>query len=670
MGHCKNSHSASGVTKTKWMPGWHTIQPPERWTGMHPWKTHMAKAVLVVFLCWGVFLGLPAYAQTDATAERANVIIDGRVLFTLGRIDTVSADVRANVANQALRQVLANANNQTPPQSIRVITRSRNDLVTVRANRRHVLTVTRGDLMAGIDATERAEEWAGQLQTALDRAQRERQPMYRRQMAWTSAGVFAIATLCWAVFHNLRRWLWRRQNRTGQKLPLWISPALLCAPILAWLAAAIYICELFPRARATRYRVFQFLARIFTNPLFNDGDGQGYSLLNLFQLVLLTLALWMGVRVITSTVKSKFLQATIPDRGTQDAIATILQVLLTGLGVFIILQVLGIDLSALAILASVLGVGLGFGLQNIANNVVSGGVMLFERSIQVGDFINVGDLAGTVERIGMRSTEIRTLDRVAIIVPNAQLLENKVINWSHGHPVSQLHLPIGVAYNSNIPQVHQAVLEVATAHPNVLQYPQPRLRFLGFGDSSLDFDFLVWMRDPRQQFDLKSDLYYMLYAHFRRYNIEIPFPQQDVNLRSPQLDLENWAQPSPERPKTPANPPQQTTPQKLLAEVNPYSSLLQNRQPIETLLLERLVTQMRSDGGIDIQDRRFRLTVYANCFIGSEAVTWLTRTQNATREAAVRLGQALIEQGICHHVTDEHPFKDEYLFYRFYEDEQ
>ncbi len=393
----------------------------------------------------------------------------------------------------------------------------------------------------------------------------------------------------------------------------------------------------------------------------------------MFNVVLLTLALWIGVRIITSAVKSRFLQAAIPDRGVQDAIATLMQIILTGIGLFLILQVLGIDLSALAILASVLGVGLGFGLQNIANNVVSGWMMLFERSIQVGDFINLGELAGTVESIGVRSTEIRTLDRVAIIVPNAQLLENKVINWSHGHPVSQLHLPIGIAYSSDIRQVHTAVMEVASAHPSVLQYPQSRLRFLGFGNSSLDFDVLVWIRDPRLQFDIKSDLYYMLEANFRRHNIEIPFPQRDLNIRSPQWDAADWTQQfskqaSPVLEKTEQQTPGLTT-HDLLADIRDYSSLLQNHQHLQDALLERLVKQMRSENGLDIQNRRFRLTVYPNCFIGSEAVTWLAKTQNATREAAVRIGQAMVEQGIFHHVTDEHPFKDEYLFYRFYEDE-
>lgn len=642
-----------------------------RWIQPQRLIWRLASIALVTILVTTLFNLQPAAVAQSQSRQEADVVIDGRVLFQLGQIDTVSAQRRADVANEALWKVLENAESQPTPSPIRVRTRQQDGLVTVRANGRHLLTVTSRDLMTGVLAQDQADAWAEELQAALARAQQERRPTYQRQMAWMSLIASAIALTIWALLYNGRRWLWRRQTRAGKKLPVWLLPSLLGAQIVVWLATAVYICELFPAARSMRYRIFQFLERTFTGPLF-DIDGQDYSLVNLFQLVLLTLALWIGVRIVTSAVKSRFLTAAIPNRGVQDAIATLMQVVLTGLGLFLILQVLGIDLSALAILASVLGVGLGLGLQNIANNIVSGWVMLLERSIQVGDFINLGDLAGTVENIGTRSTEIRTLDRVAIIVPNAELLENKVINWSHGHPVSQLHLPIGVAYNSDIRQVHGAVMEVAHTHPSVLQYPQPRLRFLGFGDSSLDFDVLVWIRDPRLQFDLKSDLYYMLEANFRRHDIEIPFPQRDLHIRSPQLDItalpQQLTEPGSSRLHQPEKTPRASS-DDLLTHVRNYSSLLQNQQGLQDALLERLIKQMRSQNGLKIQNRRFRLTVYSSCFVGSEAVTWLAKTQNATREAAVRIGQAMVEQGIFHHVSDEHPFKDEYLFYRFYEDE-
>ena len=203
----------------------------------------------------------------------------------------------------------------------------------------------------------------------------------------------------------------------------------------------------------------------------------------------------------------------------------------------------------------------------------------------------------------------------------------------------------------------------------MLQYPAPRLRFLGFGDSALNFDMLVWIRDPRQQFDLKSDLYYMLATHLGRYGIELPFPQRDLHLRSPQLEQVMAAWNQSEQPPTPPTPTAALAHFNLLEDVQDYSSLLQGRDQLQEAALSRLVEQMRSENGVAIQDRRFRFNVYPRCFIGSEAVTWLANTQNATREAAVRIGQTLVEKGIIHHVTDEHPFRDEYLFYRFYEDE-
>ena len=180
--------------------------------------------------------------------------------------------------------------------------------------------------------------------------------------------------------------------------------------------------------------------------------------------------------------------------------------------------------------------GSALACKNIFNNFISGWILLVERPVQVGDFIKLGTLVGVVERIGARSTEIRTPDQVAIIVPNADLVQNQVMNWSHGHPVSRFHLPLCVAYGSPIAQVHAAAIEAVQAHPEVLRYPKPRLRFLAFGDSALNFDLLAWTRDPLRQIDIKSDVHYLIEANFRRYQIEIPFPQRDINIRTTQLE--------------------------------------------------------------------------------------------------------------------------------------
>ena len=210
-------------------------------------------------------------------------------------------------------------------------------------------------------------------------------------------------------------------------------------------------------------------------------------------------------------------------------------------------------------------------------------------------------------------------------------------------------------------------MEAAQIHPEILQYPRPQLRFLGFGESALDFDLLIWIRDPRLQLDIKSDLYYLLEANFRRHNITIPFPQRDLNVRTTDIqavldDLNNG-----DRPALPSAPSASSS--NLLQTVSQYSSILHTRKTITTEEINQLVKQMRGEDGLSIKDHRFLLTHYPKSFVGSEAVSWMVKTQKATREAAVRLGQLLIERGIIHHVSDEHAFKDEYLFYRFYEDD-
>mgnify|MGYP001793776475 CR=1 FL=1 len=215
-------------------------------------------------------------------------------------------------------------------------------------------------------------------------------------------------------------------------------------------------------------------------------------------------------------------------------------------------------------------------------------------------------------------------------------------------------------------------------HPQVLRYPKPQLWFNGLGDSSLDFELLVWVREPRQQFRIRSDLYYLLEANLRRYNIEIPFPQRDLHVRSTQVPELLTALGSPSGPSpvpvssVPSSVAAETaepdTPPELI-EFLDWSAICQSSDPLSATELQILVSQMRGTNGVEVRDRRFGLHVYPRCFVGTEAVEWLMQTQLASREEAIRLGQTLMEQGLLHHVTDEHFFKDDYLFYRFYADE-
>ncbi|CDN12599.1 Potassium efflux system KefA protein / Small-conductance mechanosensitive channel [Richelia intracellularis] len=262
-----------------------------------------------------------------------------------------------------------------------------------------------------------------------------------------------------------------------------------------------------------------------------------YSVVDILILVGLFLGLIILSGAATNLLRSRVLPVLRISLGIQEAIAVICRYALIGIGSVILLQVWGVDLSPLAILARALGVGIGFGFQDIAKNFGSGIVLLFERPIQVGDFVEVGQYMGNVEHIGSRSVVIITLYRVSIIVPNSRFLETEVINWSHQSPVSRIHIPVGVAYGSDIEKVKLALLDAANAHKDVLKSPTFQVFFQGFGDSALNFELLVWINNPSHQPAIKSEVYFLIAASMEKYQIEIPFPQQYLHVRSGDLPI-------------------------------------------------------------------------------------------------------------------------------------
>ncbi len=209
------------------------------------------------------------------------------------------------------------------------------------------------------------------------------------------------------------------------------------------------------------------------------------------------------------------------------------------------LTVAGVPLSALTIFAGAFGIGIGFGMQNIISNFISGIIILFERPIKPQDFIDVDEgLSGWVKRIGTRSTTIETRDRINVIVPNSKFIESTVVNWHGRDPKTRVHVPVGVAYGSDVPKVKECLLQVARNEPDVEDVPAPDVWFIDFGESSLDFELLVWIRDPSIIPQVASKLRYAIDAAFRRNGIEIPFPQRDVHVRS-SVPLPHVAQPPP-----------------------------------------------------------------------------------------------------------------------------
>ena len=218
--------------------------------------------------------------------------------------------------------------------------------------------------------------------------------------------------------------------------------------------------------------------------------------------------------------------------GTRTALGTMIRYFFVLIGVVVIIQSAGINLSSLTILAGAFGIGIGFGLQNITNNLVCGLVILIERPIKVGDRIEVGEVIGEVKIISPRATTVQSNDNISYIIPNADFITSRVINWSHSDLNVRLHVPVGVSYGSDPGQVKQLLLSAAALHHGVLKEPAPDVIFTGYGESSLNFELRIWTTDfIRQPLILKSDLYFAIWDIFQEHRIEIPFPQRDIHIK-------------------------------------------------------------------------------------------------------------------------------------------
>jgi len=272
--------------------------------------------------------------------------------------------------------------------------------------------------------------------------------------------------------------------------------------------------------------------------------GVTLSILQIFLLI----ALLIGVFWLSSRTKrflfNRFLSKSGIDRALQHAIAQIVGYIVLIVGIFIVLDNAGIHLGALTVFAGAVGVGVGFGLQNIASNFISGLVILAERPITIGDRVEVAGVIGRVQQIRARSTVIMTSDNIATIVPNSKFIDSPVTNWHYGDPRVRFRLPVGVAYGSDVNKVQEALIAAAREHSATLNDPEPTAFLEKFGNSTIDFELVVWTQEmsykPRR---FRSDLNYLIYKHLTAAGIEIPNPQRDLHIKSGVLKVENVAEP-------------------------------------------------------------------------------------------------------------------------------
>ena len=252
----------------------------------------------------------------------------------------------------------------------------------------------------------------------------------------------------------------------------------------------------------------------------------------LLSVVLILLGAFWVSRLLRGMLRRNVFRRTHLNIGTQETIARILHYIIMLLGVFIAIQQIGVDLTTLAAISAVLMVGIGLGLQNITSNFISALILLFERPVQVGDFVEVGGVQGRIRAIKTRSSIVETLDNVSIIVPNSNFITDNVTNWSYRDSKVRIHISVGVSYGSDVDLVAETLLQVGRSHQEVLLNPEPTIQFLEFGDSALNFDLLVWINDASRQYFIRSDLNFAVVKAFQERDITIAFPQRDLHIRT------------------------------------------------------------------------------------------------------------------------------------------
>lgn len=274
---------------------------------------------------------------------------------------------------------------------------------------------------------------------------------------------------------------------------------------------------------------------LWTAPL----PGITLSLLQFFILItLLVSVFWISSRT-KRFLFNRYLVRSGLDRSLQYAIAQIISNVVLVVGIFVVLDNAGIHLGALAVFAGAVGVGVGFGLQNVASNFISGLVILAERPIAIGDRVEVAGVAGQVQQIRARSTVIVTNDNITMIVPNSKFIDSPVTNWTYGDPRVRFRVPIGVAYGSDVKKVSEALVAAGRSNSHVLEDPAPSVFLKQFSESSIDFELVVWSAEmSHRPSRFKSDLNFAIEEKLREAGIEIPFPQRDLHIRSGPAQLE------------------------------------------------------------------------------------------------------------------------------------
>ena len=273
------------------------------------------------------------------------------------------------------------------------------------------------------------------------------------------------------------------------------------------------------------------LKSLLNVPLFTLANTS-VTLMSLVVFILLLTVFVVGASYLKKILRDQILPRFVQDEGLQYTLARMSQYSVVVIGILISFQFLGVDFTGLAVIFGFLSVGIGFGLQNITSNFISGLIVLFERPISVGDRVVVNGIEGDIEEINIRATKVKTLENISIIVPNSDFVSKDVINYSHGDPTFKLIIDVGVAYDSDLDEVLQALDEVANESSSVMKRRKHDVHLRSFGDSAWNMKLIVWVPNVKNRYTVQNELNQAIVRKFNERGIEIPFPQRDIHIKS------------------------------------------------------------------------------------------------------------------------------------------
>lgn len=577
---------------------------------------------------------------------KAPVVLDGREILQVGPLGGATAEERAKYITSTLYSVLEDNTKQKPVVEVQ----KQDGTLILQVDSYPLLRVTENDLSSAMFPEIQAKMWQEKLQENLNQSWQERQFSYTKFALKKVAIALSISVLLQIATILAFRYVLRQQRANPQGR--WNSLQLLGLVLLQvglWGAFITYAIKLFPTTRNWLYHSLKLVDTTFNATMFELGE-ETISLSRLLWLGLTVILLWIAVGWFMRILKSRLFPLTGTEQSHQDAIAFFVRYGLLFVGSILILNAGGVNFQSLLVLLGTLGIGIGFGLQNIVKDFISGLILIITRPIKVGELVQVGDFQGLVQRINARTTEISHIDRYIITIPNSRFIEGEVLNWNRSE-LTRVKAYVTVPHGSDLDFVYTVLLAAARAeHPDILRHPPPKVKFREYTENGLQFRLVAFIRDPLKQPKVRTHLYDQIEKYLRQYGIEVPRPQQDLHFGVIQPEISAWI-----KSQTPAE----------------YKVQMPEKTHLELPTIkdeydwEAIATKMQGKNGVSIKDRRFQLKVFPNVFLGSEAVEWLMVNEGATREEAILMGKLMVEQGIIHHVLQEHDFKDEALFYKF-----